>query len=68
MELWQMTLNEYRQSLKGQRVDRGEKGFRYYNREGQIQANHRNAIELALQLGRAIPPEVLKGYPHITKH
>lgn len=63
---WQMTLSEYRESLRGKKVDRGPKGLRYYSREGQIQHDHKHEVEIALQLGRPVPAEVLRDYPNLA--
>lgn len=62
MPIWQMTLDEYRASLRGKKVERGPAGFRLYTREGQIQADHRQAVEWALQGGQPVPAHVLAHY------
>ena len=62
-----MSLEDYRASLKGQRVERGAKGNRYYNREGKIQSDHKAAVEAAMRLGgKGVSPEALKPYPDIA--
>jgi hypothetical protein len=54
-----MTPAEYKDSLKGQRVDRGSPGFRYYNRAGQVEHDHYVAVNQALQMGKPVPLHVL---------
>lgn len=65
-EIWRIPQQDYVKSLKGQRIDRGPKPY-YYNRLGQLIANHRHAVEAAFQLGKPIPPEVLAGYPELQR-
>ncbi len=66
MKTYEMTLSEYKESLRGQRIPHN-----YYNREGQIRAWHRDAVANALQLGWTIPIDVLqafkKEYSHIAR-
>ncbi len=54
MRIYELTIDEYRATLKGKRVP-----HYYYNREGQIRANHRDAVANALQLGWNIPAHIL---------
>lgn len=66
-KIYEMTLGEYRESLRGKRIP-----HYYYNREGQIRAWHRDEVAIALQLGYTIPPNILREfgveYPsYITK-
>ena len=50
----EMTLDEYRESLRGQRIE-----HHYYNRYGQIKINHMNSVLGAFQLGKPIAREVV---------
>ncbi len=63
MELWEMTLGEYKQSLKGKRIEHS-----YYNRQGQILMNHTHAVEGAIQLGKPIIKEVFESNIYLHKH
>ncbi|MFB3431983.1 MAG: hypothetical protein ABL309_13785 [Phycisphaerales bacterium] len=63
LEPWEMSLDEYRDTMKGKRVERSG----YYNRAGQIQANHRQAVTTALQLGRAVPEKAVSAYPELQR-
>lgn len=62
-EPWQMTIAEYRETRRGERFKRGG----YFNREGRIQEEHKQAITTALQLGKPVPVEVLREYPQFAK-
>lgn len=62
-EPWQMKLDEYVASHKGQRVQKT--GFQ--NRLGTLQTAHRHAVEGALQLGKPVPVEVRSEYPDLSK-
>ncbi len=60
-EIWQMTLDEYRQLMKGKRI---QKSGGYYNREGLLQRTHQDAIVGARQVGSPIPSRVLEDAKH----
>lgn len=63
VEPWSMSLAEYRDTLKGKRVKRDG----YYNRQGQIQADHRQSVQSALQLGRPVPEKAVAEYPELKR-
>ena len=54
-EPWQMTIAEYKQSLKGLKL----KKTPTYSRSGTIIHEHQNAVILAIQLGKAVPRKVI---------
>ena len=55
MEIWEMTFEEYKQSVKGQRIKR----FGGFNREGVLRWNHEMAICSAVQAKKPIPQTVI---------
>jgi len=63
MNIWEMTLDEYRQSLKGQRI-----AHYYYSRKGQIITNHRVSVEQALQLGKPVRKEIISSNDYLVKY
>lgn len=60
--IWEMTQAEYISSMKGKRIKHS-----YYNRLGQLMADHRIEVETAAQLGWPVPENVLKDYPEIKR-
>ncbi len=54
-EPWQMTIDEYIQSLKGIKIQRSS----YRSRKGQLIEEHQNAVAIAIQLGKNIPKKVV---------
>lgn len=61
-EPWEMTSQEYEQSLKGQKVEKTASmgGQGRYNRKGSIQEKHQQAVAQALQLGKPVPWPILE--------
>jgi hypothetical protein len=55
MEIWEMTFEEYRQSVKGKRL----KKFGGFNREGVLRWNHEMALCSAVQAKKPIPQAVI---------
>lgn len=57
-----MSFDEYRNSLKGKTV-----AHDYYSRDGQIQYDHKNAVEWAMQTGHSVHPDNIMRYPDLTQ-
>ena len=57
MKIYELTIAEYRETLRGKRVP-----HYYYNREGEIRAQQRDAVTHAIQCGQGIPEGVLNEY------
>ncbi len=61
-QIYQMTLQEYIQSMKGKKIEHS-----YFNRLGQLQYNHKNEIEWALQLGKIVEISIIQTYPDLIR-
>lgn len=64
-EPWQMTLDEYRASMKGKPLPRMLDMGGSLNREGKIQESHRQAVADAMQSGKPVPKEAIGPYPSL---
>lgn len=60
--IWQMTQAEYIESMRGKRIKHS-----YYNRLGQLMANHKSEVEIATQCGKPVSDSVLKDYPDVQR-